>query len=593
MAGPSPAGTVALGCAARKPSRGRPPHPAREHDADPAVAAPAPPAGLRALAGLVGNQAFGAILARQNHGEGDAATATATPGAAHADWETTPNLRGRPPVRDRHSPPNSNVVEDEGEYASLVAEARAALERQRVRAAGFLDERGHLHDFRYFFAKVYSYVTENEIGFCESHAFHYPSYVLKCVLYFERIYDDNMRAFDTPGARVEDHWRTAFEETARAQQRSEDAYRMMLELQDPDAAGGAALNALTQTVLGAMTSMTVSMKAHIRYDLPRAEAWVFNQGYRAMPDVHQDDFMADFMSMSGVFDRAGEAMLPDMAEKLGVPVDLVPRMVQDTSMNYLFGADMGTERADTWRRALALGAEHPGDVGPYGRDAAGHITGDTTQSDQMSAIGGLSDPSLRPSMTEPMNSGDDDSAHADLAGLTDEQIGALPAVRRVQYLRALQSGATIGDDETLVLRILRRLARRPRDGRRRRRRLGPDVRARHAATRTSLRQILIAPQYYGATAANTALRLVRRCMDGETAEWEEEMVADIVVTRADRVALIREIGRAYPSMNGSDDFRKGLNKLEWQLDGARRDPRAGRPARPTPAAPASESGEWW
>ena len=203
-----------------------------------------------------------------------------------------------------------------------------------------------------------------------------------------------------------------------------------------------------------MTSMTVSMKAHIRYDLPRAEAWVFNQGYRAMPDVHQDDFMADFMSMSGVFDRAGEAMLPDMAEKLGVPVDLVPRMVQDTSMNYLFGADMATERADTWRRALALGAEHPGDVGPYGRDAAGHITGDTTQSDQMSAIGGLSDPSLRPSMTEPMNSGDDDSAHADLAGLTDEQIGALPAVRRVQYLRALQSGATIGDDETLVLRIL-------------------------------------------------------------------------------------------------------------------------------------------
>ena len=165
--------------------------------------------------------------------------------------------------------------------------------------------------------------------------------------------------------------------------------------------------------------------------------------------------MADFMSMSGVFDRAGEAMLPDMAEKLGVPVDLVPRMVQDTSMNYLFGADMATERADTWRRALALGAEHPGDVGPYGRDAAGHITGDTTQSDQMSAIGGLSDPSLRPSMTEPMNSGDDDSAHADLAGHDRRaRSRALPAVRRVQYLRALQSGATIGDDETLVLRIL-------------------------------------------------------------------------------------------------------------------------------------------
>ena len=53
-------------------------------------------------------------------------------------------------------------------------------------------------------------------------------------------------------------------------------------------------------------------------------------------------------------------MLPDMAEKLGVPVDLMPRMIQDTSMSYLFGADMAAERADTWRRAVALGGERPG-----------------------------------------------------------------------------------------------------------------------------------------------------------------------------------------------------------------------------------------
>jgi hypothetical protein len=300
--------------------------------------------------------------------------------------------------------------------------------------------------------------------------------------------------------------------------------------------------------------------------------------------------MADFMSMSGVFDRAGEAMLPDMAEKLGVPVDLVPRMVQDTSMNYLFGADMGTERADTWRRALALGAEHPDDVGPYGRDAAGHMTGDTTQGDQMSAIGGLSDASLRPSMTEPMNSGDDDSAHADLASKTDEEIAALPAIRRVQYLRALQSGAAIGDDETLVLRILRASSAD----------LvtivdGADawdlMYALDGASATSLRQIL-RTQYYGQTAANTALRLARRCMDGETAEWEEEMVADIVEARADRVALIREIGGAYPDMNGSDDFAKGLNKLEWQLDGADED-RIHAILAADGTAPSSSSGEWW
>ena len=122
--------------------------------------------------------------------------------------------------------------------------------------------------------------------------------------------------------------------------------------------------------------------------------------------------MADFMSMSGVFDRAGEAMLPDMAEKLGVPVDLVPRMVQDTSMNYLFGADMATERADTWRRALALGAEHPGTSAPTVATRAAQMTGNTTQSDQMQQ------PSSEPVGSEPaaehgveqMDSGDDDAA---------------------------------------------------------------------------------------------------------------------------------------------------------------------------------------
>ena len=208
----------------------------------------------------------------------------------------------------------------------------------------------------------------------------------------------------------------------------------------------------------------------------------------------------------------------------------------------------------------------------------------------MSAIGGLSDPSLRPSMTEPMNSGDDDSAHADLASLTDEQIGALPAVRRVQYLRALQSGATIGGDETLVLRILN---------------------ASHAdlvtvvdgadawdlmyaldmGNASSLRRLLL-DRYYGATAANTALRLVRRCMDGETAEWEEEMIADIVVARGDRVDLIRAIGRAYPGMNGSDEFHKGLNKLEWQLDGSD-ETRVHTALGADATAPDSSSGEWW
>ena len=556
----------------------------REREQAPRALTPGRPELARELAASLGNRAFAqAVLAR--FGE------PAAPLPADTDWETTPNLRGNHPVRDRHHPPNPNVVEDAREYGALVRRAQGSLVRQRARADGYLDKHGNLSDYRYFFARVYSFVTENEILFCQSNVFYYPAYVLKCVLFFERLYDDNVRAFDREDGSVEDHWRTAFEATMRAQKGAEAA-RLTAQITAgiPGAGALTALDAMTQEVLGAMSALTISMKAHIRYDLPRAESWVFNQDYRSLPGVRQDDFMPDFMSMSGVFDRAGEAMLPDMAAKLGVPVDLIPRMVQDTSMSYLFGADMATERADTWRRAVALGDERPDDSGPYVRAPGGGYTGDATSGDHMSGIEELSDPSLRPSMDDAMDSGDDDSAHEQLDAMTDAQIARLPAVRRVQHLRALNSGATVGDDQWLVLRILRASSAD----------LvlvvdGADawdlLYAVDGLEFTELRGLLLT-RYYAETALFTALRLVRRCIDGETAEWEQQMVADIVVGRPDRVDLVRRLGAHYSDMSGDDDFHRGLNKLEWQLGGEAED-RVHAVLAWDSAAPASESGEWW
>ena len=149
--------------------------------------------------------------------------------------------------------------------------------------------------------------------------------------------------------------------------------------------------------------------------------------------------------------------------------------------------------------------------------------------------------------------------------MSDADIAALPAVRRIQYLRALNSGATIGSDETLILRILRAS---PAD-------IvlvvdGADawdlLSAMHGQEFTDLRELLRA-QYYGQTAQLTALRIVRRCMDGATSDWEEQLVADVIVARSDRVALIELIGAHYSDMSGADDFHRGLNKLEWQLSG--------------------------
>ena len=604
-----------LGKRQRSPERAAPTGPRPREDS------------IRALAASIGNRAFGdllqgkaappaalaasGLLLRQRP---DAPTATPAPAADQpvaagsgasgaaapaADWETSGNLHGSPPVRERKRPPNSAVVEDEGEYHSLLAQARAALGRQQTRADSLFDAKTNtIKDFRWFFAKVYSHVTENEIAFCEGGAYYYPSYVLRCVLYFEQIYDDNFKAFEAGGP-LEDHWRRAFEQCKTSQEAVAHARTVRNASLLGGALGGALgeSNLLYKEVMEAGEALTISMKAHIRYDLPRAEAWVFNSRYAAMPDVHQNDFQADFFSMSGVFDQAARDFAPEMANAIGVPTDLVPQLMQDTSMRWIFSADMGTERADTWQRALELG----GSAGPspYTEDPTSHaLTGNVVAGPDgqgnLAAIGALPG-GLAPSMDQPREAGSDTDIREEIARLSPADIAALSVVERVQRIRRLLRGWTGGADEAAMMKILRASPS------------GDDlVQVLDAADvwdlcyatdganfRALRREILLGRSYYAGTAQQTALRLMYKCMDGETAEWEEQMVADIIEARGDRVAVVTAVGAHYSgSMRGSTDFQKGLNKLEWQLDGAD-ESRVHAALKGDPAAPQSESGLWW
>jgi len=311
------------------------------------------------------------------------------------------------------------------------------------------------------------------------------------------------------------------------------------------------------------------MQAHIRFDLPRAEAWVFNSYYSQFPGARMADFRADFMSMAGVFDNAGRDMNGEMARRLGIPVDLMPALVQDTAMRSgIFDADMSTERADTWRRAEELQQSGLAGADPYKMGPGGGLTGDVTQSDNTSGLQGLPTTDLRPTMANsaPL---DDNDVRGTLAGMDDAAIAALPLANRMRMIRALFKGYTGGADEACILRILN--ASR-----------GPDLvtlidgsdawdlmYAIDGGNSRSLRAIFVS-SYYGLTAQHTAMRLIRKCLDGETAEWEEQMVADILEAHPAGRAMIGELGLAYggPAEGEDRDFKNGLYKLEWQLDGA-------------------------
>ena len=491
----------------------------------------------------------------------------------NAPWQETENLKGNPPVRDRSNPPNKNIIEDEAVYQQRLEAARAALERQRQRVAPggmLLDKNSTIIDYRYWFAKVYGFVTENEINFAESKAYYYPSYVLASVLYFEKIYEDNFNAFNE-GAKVEDHWKTAFEEAAKQKKLTDESFKIM---QDPknsahNGAGPLIINAQTQSVLGAAKSLVSSMQAHIRYDLPRAEAWVFNTYYSQFPSAKLKDFQPDFMSMSGVFDNAARSMNEDMASKLGLPVDLVPQLMQDTVMRNLFDADMATERADTWHRAEELVDNKLAGNDPY-QLQNGQLQGNVTSSDNQSGLQNLPTQGLRPTMTDSAPSLSDTEIRKSLASMSDSDIAKLPATQKVQMIRRLLKGWTGGEDEATILRMLN-ASKTSGD-------LtividGADawdmMYASDGASSKKLREFF-KEIYYSRTAQQTALRLIRKCLDGETAEWEEEMVADLLEKRDDRRSIVEEIGNIYggPSKQDDKNFKNGLYKLEWQLDGA-------------------------
>ena len=149
--------------------------------------------------------------------QGGMGNAAAQDLATKQTWRGSGNLTGTPPVRNEN-PPNIGIEESGRLYEQRKAGAQLTLEKQRANADRMLGTADSPLDNRFWFTKVYANVTENEIKSADSKTFFYPSYVMQCVRYFDKIYQDNVKAADQ-GLEVEEHWERAFEVCA-----DEDGY---------------------------------------------------------------------------------------------------------------------------------------------------------------------------------------------------------------------------------------------------------------------------------------------------------------------------------------------------------------------------------
>lgn len=489
-------------------------------------------------------------------------TESPTPADAGAQtWRGIGNLKGNPPVRTEN-PHNINVVEDEAHYNMLLGIARESL-KSITTAANAMNPTGKdVKDHKFWFAKVYQFVTEGEIDFVEKKTFYYPSYVLLSVIYFEKIYRDNLNK-GTAGA--EAHWKEAF---SRADGDNDDWVSFFYE---------------------AVFNLVDSMIAHIRFDLPRAEAWIYNSHYKKMPGVNFSDFKPDFMSMGPIFDNAGIRMNKVINDNnslfRGLIASWMPSMLQDWGMTYFLEADMGAERADTWKRAEMLVAEGKNTDDPY-TVGNGKVTGDATSGDHRKNIDSLGS-GMAPKMEEEADEMSDDEVRERIDGLTDAQIDALALSEKMRMLFGLMAYYTGNDDEAAIYRIL--------DNTRNDKDFVTLVNAAGAwrlalvtdfSDHTKLRNLFI-KRYYPYVADTTAGGIIKKCADGETANWEETMILDVLQAWEGSASIVKVVEAAgvehildnldgdnyteakrimkaayYPKMNPTTGFSVILSALE-------------------------------
>jgi hypothetical protein len=177
-------------------------------------------------------------------------------------------------LADEVDPGVSHAFEDDdAAVPSLLAQADRILGEQRTLADSLRD------DPKYWFSRVYQYVTEEQIAFVRTRATH-RAWVLRLLPVFHRFYVMNLEAHRAH-EHVEAPWRVAF----RSMDRAEDG---------PSVIRG----------------LLLGVRTHIEEDLPRALAETWLQHYRARCDYVR--LRADYLRMAYVFRVASSRLVAEM-----------------------------------------------------------------------------------------------------------------------------------------------------------------------------------------------------------------------------------------------------------------------------------------
>ncbi|ONI87589.1 hypothetical protein ALI144C_09420 [Actinosynnema sp. ALI-1.44] len=200
-------------------------------------------------------------------------------------------------------------------------------------------------DMKYWFAKVYHFVTKHELEAIDAGAYQYPLMKMQEVISFHATYHQNLEAWRAGQKdKVEGNWQAAF----AAAESSNDGSWIRTQAHE----------------IG--NALLPSMEAHIRFDLPRAIAAMYEQHYAGLPNVTLADFHEDYNRMAPVFEKATADLRPEIQETatLGSYDPMSWGWLQDTGMPFMF--DIPMERDHSWEKATTIVSGHQRGVDTQG-----------------------------------------------------------------------------------------------------------------------------------------------------------------------------------------------------------------------------------
>lgn len=212
---------------------------------------------------------------------------------------------------------------------------RDTAERVLVEQRAVADRLTQADDPKQWFARVYQYVTEEQLAHLHSGLADNPEWILRLIPCFHELYLSSLTAFER-GEPVVEPWHRAWGQAERA------------------AAAG--------SPKGIVEALLLGVAAHIEADLPRALASTYIDHFRNRCDYTY--FRADYLRMAAIFRLASDRLIGTLPRRYKPVWAPLAQAVLPAELRYQlmceFYYNIPQKRLDAFERGRRLAQRHTG-----------------------------------------------------------------------------------------------------------------------------------------------------------------------------------------------------------------------------------------